>query len=149
MIEGKLGGTDTLGAGIIFGTGPDRLYIVTANHVVRRGSDEAKNLRVKLKWLPGESSMAQLLEHSDSNLDIAVLAVAGISQISITTNTVPFDLLGDAGSLKRGDPAHTIGYPSGRAWDMPVTADSVKTVSGEAIQFESPYLYPGNSGGGC
>ena len=147
MIDGTMGDSPTLGAGIIFGIGSDRLYIVTANHVVRRGADEAKNLHVQLRWLPGEPRQATLLRTSDPNLDLAVLTVTGLNQIAVTNGTVPFDLLGEVSSLKRGDPAHTLGYPSGRAWEMPVSADRVATSSGGSIQFESAFLYPGNSGG--
>ena len=147
MINGKLGDAPTLGAGIIFGTGQDRLYIVTANHVVRRGDGQAKELKVQLKWLPGEPQPATLLTNSDINLDLAVLVVTGLNRIGVTNATVPFDLLGDVSSLRRGDTAHTLGYPSGRQWDMPVSPDQIATAAGGSIQFESAFLYPGNSGG--
>jgi len=147
MLDGELGDSPTLGAGIIFGTGQDRLYIVTANHVVRRGADQAKEIKAQLKWLPGEPQPATLLTTSDPNLDLAVLVVTGLNKIGVTNGTVPFDLLGDASSLKRGDTAHTLGYPSGRAWDMPVSEDKVATAAGGSIRFESAFLYPGNSGG--
>jgi hypothetical protein len=147
MIDGKLGDSPTLGGGVIFGSGQDRLYIVTANHVVRRGADQAKELKVQFKWLPGEPQQATLLTTSDVNLDLAVLAVTGLNRIGISNGAVPFDLLGDASSLKRGDAAHTLGYPNGRTWDMPVTADVIATAAGGSIQFESAFLYPGNSGG--
>lgn len=147
MIDGKLGGSSTQGAGILFGLGQDRLYIATANHVVRRGADQASELKVQLKWLPGEPQQATLLTTADPNLDLAVLAVTGLNKLGISNGTVPFDLLGDATSLKRGDAAHTLGYPSGRAWDMPVSEDRVANAAGGSIQFESAFLYPGNSGG--
>jgi hypothetical protein len=145
MIEGKLGDSPTLGAGIIFGTGQDRLYIVTANHVVRRGADQAKDIKVQLKWLPGEPQEAALLTTSDPDLDLAVLSVAGLSRIGAASGRVPFDMLGDANSLKPYDPTYTLGYPGARPWD--IRKGDVRRAAGRTIQFETPFLYPGNSGG--
>lgn len=145
MIDGKLGDSPVLGAGIIFGTAQDRLYFVTANHVVRRGADQAKDLKAQLKWLPGEPQPAALLTTSDLDLDLAVLSVTGLARIRATGGIVPFDMLGDAGSLKPSDVTHTLGYPSGRPWDM--RAGDVRRAAGRSIQFETPFLYPGNSGG--
>jgi hypothetical protein len=147
MIQGKFADTDTIGAGITFGFGADRLYIVTANHVVRRGSQEIQNLRVELKWLPGEPVAATLLSQMDPNLDLAVLAVKGLSQLGLTRDTPRFDQLGDPTALQRQDAAHTLGYPNGNAWEMPVTEDRIVQASGDSIKFQSAFLYPGNSGG--
>ena len=54
MIKGQLAGGETIGAGIIFGFGNDRLYIVTANHVVRGGRSEAHDIKLNFRFLPGE-----------------------------------------------------------------------------------------------
>lgn len=61
MVRCTLGGAETLGAGIVVGSRSDRLYIATANHVVRRGLHEAEHLRVELRSLPGEVIEANLL----------------------------------------------------------------------------------------
>jgi hypothetical protein len=74
MVRGTLGGTPMFGAGIIVGSRSDRLYIATANHVVRKGLNDAEDLRVELRSLPGEAIAANLLEHADESLDLAVLA---------------------------------------------------------------------------
>jgi hypothetical protein len=45
MIKCQVGDGESFGAGIIFGMGSNRLYIATANHVVRRDTDEAQKVR--------------------------------------------------------------------------------------------------------
>ena len=55
MIDGRLKEIGVFGAGIILGVRSDRLYIATANHVVRKGTHQIENLRVQLKFLPGET----------------------------------------------------------------------------------------------
>jgi hypothetical protein len=44
MIQGKIGDAPSVGAGIVVGIGNDRLYIATANHVVRQGPREAESV---------------------------------------------------------------------------------------------------------
>jgi TRAP-type mannitol/chloroaromatic compound transport system substrate-binding protein len=145
MIRGKLAGTDTIGAGVIFGVGPDRLYIMSANHVVRQGQEEAQDLRVQLRWLPGEAVSARLLTNVDPELDLAVLTVANLQAISLPQ--LPFDRLGDAGVLKRRDPVYAVGFPNGRPWHSRVTPDFVSDVRAGRLLFESTFLAPGHSGG--
>src|SRR6478609_1405624 len=60
MIRCTLDGKESIGAGIIFGAANDRLYVVTASHVVRHGADEATDIRVELRSLPGEPMRATL-----------------------------------------------------------------------------------------
>jgi S1-C subfamily serine protease len=93
MVSGQLGGEETFGAGIIFGLGPNRLYIVTANHVVRRGQVEVENLSVEFRALPGEPIPVTLLRHHDRELDIAVMRVVDVESIGLPIDTVPFDRL--------------------------------------------------------
>ena len=54
MIRCTLDGEPSIGAGILVGMANDRLYVVTANHVVRRGATEATDIRLELRGLPGE-----------------------------------------------------------------------------------------------
>jgi len=145
MITCRLGDKESFGAGIIFGYTDSRIYIATANHVVRQGIDEGKNVRVQFKWLPGESIEAKLLGHADSNLDLAVLVVT--DRVETEFKSLPFDQLGDSTSLKRGDSVHSIGNPRGQQWRVNVTADRVSDKVGDTISFESNFIGPGHSGG--
>ena len=146
MIQGKLAGSDTIGAGIIVGVRGDRLYIVTANHVVRQGTqEEAQDLRVLFRWLPGESAPARLLTDVDHGLDLAVLSVTNLKAISLPK--LPFDRLGDTTALKRTAPVYSVGYPNGRPWYSRVTPDAISEASTDLLKFESLFLAPGHSGG--
>jgi alpha-tubulin suppressor-like RCC1 family protein len=145
MIRGKVRGQDTFGAGIIVGTGSDRLYVATANHVVRQGSDEAQELRAQLLWLRGEWVEAKLLTHADPASDLAVLNVPGLRRLSVPK--LAFDVVGDAATLKKRDAVFTIGYPDGREWYARVTPDYVIEATSDSVAFESTYLAQGHSGG--
>ena len=78
MIRCTLDGKESSGAGIIFGAANDRLYVVTASHVVRHGADEATDIRVELRSLPGEPVRATLTTAFDAKLDLAVLSIGGV-----------------------------------------------------------------------
>ncbi|MEE8587464.1 MAG: SUMF1/EgtB/PvdO family nonheme iron enzyme [Acidobacteriota bacterium] len=75
MIDAEIGGVPTFGAGIIFAHTRNRLYLATANHVVRKGLKDAQDLRLRFLSLPGEPVEAKLLEDRDADLDLAVLAL--------------------------------------------------------------------------
>ncbi len=145
MITCRFAEREGLGAGIIFGYSATRVYIATANHVVRQGTDEAESVRVQFKWLPGESIKAKLLEHVDSNLDLAVLVVTYRMESDLKSLTL--DQLGDSTSLKRGDTVHSIGNPRGQQWRVNVTPERVSDKVGDSIFFESGFIGPGHSGG--
>jgi len=148
MLTAKFSDPDEerFGAGIIFGLGNDRIYIATANHLVRKGHQEAQSLRVRFKRLPVEEIEAKLLKDADPDLDLAVLAVANLARLG-KLPFGPFDQLGDPSSLKRGDSLYSVGNPRGRQWYLNVTPDKVAGKSGSAISFESAFIEPGHSGG--
>jgi tetratricopeptide (TPR) repeat protein len=148
MITSQIESESHIGAGIIFGQSNNRLYIVTANHVVRRGLQEAKDVRVQFKWLPGEKLEAKLLEHADSTLDLAVIAVKEADKLGIPANTLRFDQLGDTSALKREDFVYLIGNPQGKNWRITVSPDKVTEKLNDSISFESLHNAPGFSGGG-
>src|SRR5215831_7532205 len=94
MIRCTLAGKESIGAGIIFGAANDRLYVVTASHVVRHGADEASDIRVELRSLPGEPVRATLTTAFDAKLDLAVLSIPGVKAAGIDIAKIPFDRLG-------------------------------------------------------
>ena len=148
MINGQIGETPTFGSGIIFGRGKDRLYIVTANHVVRSGSAEAGNLQIKLKPLPAKDLKAKLLPQSDRELDLAVLTVEGLSAQGVDVCKLSPDWLEDPATVKRGQEVYPVGNPNGVAWGMPVKPDAISDVAGDSIVFQSTLIAHGHSGGG-
>jgi len=145
MIQGKVADVDIIGAGIIFGIDQDRIYVATANHVVRQGPQTSiSGMKVLLKWLPGEWTEAKLLDDFDADLDLAVIAVPGARSL-IQSRRLSFDRL--AGDVKRTDQVFTVGYPGGQPWFVRVTPDIVAGTTSETITFETTYLQPGSSGG--
>jgi outer membrane protein assembly factor BamB len=145
MIRGKLADVDVIGAGIIVGIDQDRIYIVTANHVVRQGPQtEMTGLKVLLKWLPGEWTDAKLLADFDADLDVAVISVPGARSL-ILNRRLLFDRLGS--EPQRKDQVYTIGFPGGQQWFSRVTADIVSGSTSDLITFETTFLQPGSSGG--
>lgn len=144
MIDAKLAGEEEMGAGIIVGQRGTNLYIATANHVVRRGGEEATEIQVQFWALPDEPFPAKL-QRTVYDLDLAVLKVENADKLGLPP--LPFSQLGDAGSLKPGDRVHLIGYPNGHPWDLTRTADAVTGKAGGVISFEGARLLPGHSGG--
>ncbi|HEY0763013.1 MAG TPA: serine protease [Pyrinomonadaceae bacterium] len=140
-----------IGAGIIVGRKDKRIYIATANHVVRKDSSDASNVNAKkvlvqFKWLPGEQVEGKLLENVNSELDLALLVV---SDLEVPNAIVKFDQLGDPTLLKRNDNVYLCGNPRNQNWKIYINPDKMSQPAGAAafLQFESPYLKPGHSGG--
>lgn len=148
MITGHFGETPTFGAGLIFGREKDRLYIVTADHVVRSGSTAAADLRIRLMTSPEKDLPAKLLAQSDRALDVAVLSVENLSANGIKTCFFSLDRLPAPDAAKRGDAVYPVGNPNGRGWNMPVRPDAISDVSGDTVEFQSTLIARGHSGGG-
>ncbi|HKH92641.1 MAG TPA: trypsin-like peptidase domain-containing protein [Gemmatimonadaceae bacterium] len=147
MIRCTIDGEESIGAGILFGSANDRLYVVTANHVVRRGATSATDIRVELRSLPGEPVPATLTTRFDAPLDVAVLSIAGVSAKGISAARLPFDRLGDPTKLSRGDGVYVLGQPQGRPWGTNVAPIPVASVSDSVLVFETSQVVPGHSGG--
>jgi alpha-tubulin suppressor-like RCC1 family protein len=147
MIRCTIDGQESIGAGILFGSANDRLYVVTANHVVRSGATGATDIRVELRSLPGEPVPATLTTRFDASLDVAVLSIAGASAKGITAARLPFDRLGDPAKLTRGDGVYVLGQPQGRPWGTNVAPIPVASVSDSILVFETSQVVPGHSGG--
>jgi hypothetical protein len=146
MIKCKIGDDESFGAGIIFGKRTNRLYISTANHIVRRNTDQAQNVRVQFKWLPGEWKAAELLDSTNRDLDLAVLAI-DLSRENLELQALEWNQLGDPGLLKSGDSVYSVGYPNGEAWRTFETPNKIYKNTGGSIIFETTLVAPGNSGG--
>lgn len=147
MIRGTLDGQETIGAGILVGSANDRLYVVTANHVVRRGASEASDLRVELRSLPGEPLPATVTTRFDARRDVAVLSIAGVRARGIDVARLPFDRMGTPGTLARGSGVYALGHPQGRPWGMNVAPSPIVSASDSLLVFETAQVVPGHSGG--
>lgn len=149
MIEGRLAGADTFGAGVVVGASHDMVYIATANHVVRKGTKEVEDLQVRVKSLPGQAIPGILLDDWSSDDDLAVIGIRSTETEPIRVDAIRFDLLGEAGELeRREDNVFHIGFPAGVRWHVQVRPDPVSRVSSTELFFESSRVEPGSSGGG-
>lgn len=143
MVRATFEGREEHGAGFVFGQGSDRLYVVTALHVVRSGLQEAERVEVLFRWLPGEWTEARLLD-GDTALDVAVLAVADAGSLAVPELT--WQTLARPDALAVGDRVSPIGYPGGLQWFVPQAPRFVSSAGGQFIQIEGD-LVPGHSGG--
>lgn len=144
MLDVKIAGSDDYGAGIIASVISNRIYIATANHVVRKDGKEADSINVGFSWLPGETRPARLLATYDNQLDLAVILVDNAGELAIPP--LPFAHIALASSLKRGDSVYPMGYPSRQPWSTRVLPDALASVH-DGLRFDTNYLVPGNSGG--
>lgn len=146
MITSQFERGKIIGAGIIFGVENDRLYIATAAHLVRHEGQEVQEVQVQFRWLD-KTVKASLLKQVGRPLDLAVLSVTGLKGLGINVNALPFDRLGNAASLKRGDSVYSLGNPHGKKWSINVMPDKVSQREGDLLYFLSNFIGEGHSGG--
>ena len=149
MLDCNYGGDrNVIGAGIIFGSERGDLYIATANHVVRRGGNEAETIQVRFRHDPSIQLNAALLEEYDEELDLAVLVIDSAQVYLELADALSYNRLGRPNLLKDGNGLHAVGQPGGADWDFNRSPYSFKQFSGNDIEFEGTDIQVGNSGGG-
>ena len=146
-IVSRLGDTDVFGGGLISGYKDGRVYIATANHIVRRGPDQAAHIEIVIKRLPERRIKAILLERFDHGLDLAVLAISVRDADVVDPTRLPQGFARDAQFVSHGEALYSIGHPNGQLWRKSVTPDRFADVVGDGVRFESFSLAPGHSGG--
>ena len=137
------------GSGIIVGENDTELLIVTNNHVI---SDSTE---LKVQFIDGSIADAKV-KGTDSNMDLAVIAVALDSLDSATISNISIAVLGDSETLKVGEPAIAIGNALGygqsvttgviSALNRQIAMGEDGSTSGTLIQTDAA-INPGNSGG--
>ena len=138
--------TEGSGSGIIIGQSDTELLIATNNHVVA-GADE-----LTIYFINDDTATAKI-KGTDSDMDLAVIAV-DISQMSTDTlGAISVATLGDSNTLQVGEPAIAIGNALGYGQSVTTGVISAldRTVDGEEesegfIQTDAA-INPGNSGG--
>lgn len=144
--------SESAGSGIIIGQDNDYLYIVTNNHVVAG----ATSLTV---CFVDDQTVTAEVKGTDSNSDLAVVAVK-ISDISgETMKNIKVATMGDSDSVKVGESAIAIGNALGygqsvttgviSALDREVTLqdESTGSTTTNALIQTDAAINPGNSGG--
>lgn len=139
------------GAGVIVGAKDGKVWIATANHVVRRGGKTADDIRVDLRIGPKGSRKGTLQEVHDpltrkdgsSGLDLAVITVP-----QHEADVVPTDVL-SAGPPTATRRVYPVGFARGeKKWDAPAAGATVAEVRDGVIRFQSSVADVGYSGGG-
>ncbi len=134
------------GSGIIVGQNEEELLIVTNSHVI----SDADELTVQ--FVDGESYDAEI-KGSNSNEDLAIIAVKLTDMSDDTLDEISIAELGDSDSLKVGEPAIAIGNSLG--YGQSVTSGIISALnrdfeyengSKKVIQTDAA-INPGNSGG--
>jgi hypothetical protein len=143
MLRGILGEQSFNGAGVIVGRTPDRLYIATAHHVVRQGTQQAERIEAQFRWLPGEWKTVSVLDNADLDLDLAVLAV---DARGFSIPDLPWGALADPKALTPGSRVFPVGFPNAMPWFRPQQPHVVNTVTAQQVRTEGQ-VFPGNSGG--
>ena len=136
---------ERLGAGIVVGTKDGVLYIATANHNVRWGEARIASLQVFLNGDEDEPLPGTVLPEFDATLDLAVVSVKGLK--GLVAMEIPFERLGDANALKRGDSVSMLGHPNGHAWEMALYPDRLSGTKDDRLLFQSTFIASGHSGG--
>lgn len=147
MIEAQLVGAPSQGAGIIVGANKDDLFIVTANHVVRRGGQNADPIVVRLRWQPEDPVQATLLSHEENSMDLAIIKVSRAKLRVGEPLSLPFHRSSDPQVLKPGAGIYLLGHPRGQPWRSHTSPEKFARVDGSRLEFESNLLAPGHSGG--
>lgn len=147
VILSKFKETEAYGAGLIAGHHGDVVYIATANHVVRRGPEQATGVEIRFRSVPERRVRATLLERFDPRLDLAVLAVSTREADGLEPRMSQQISARDAQFVSRGEGVYSIGHPNGQLWWKNVTQDRFADVMGDVVRFESFSLAQGHSGG--
>jgi len=138
---------DHFGSGIVVGRSKGAWVVVTANHVVRRGDTAANTVSVQFKW-DSETTVHAILEpHYDPKMDVALLTIPIGNHAGIDLESFNFNLLGEPGYLRRGDPLFMLGHPLGKTWRVNTTAEKFSESRGDLLEFESNLIAVGHSGG--
>ena len=135
------------GSGIIVGENDTELLIATNYHVVE-GADSLEVI------FNDNSSVEAVVKGSDSDMDLAVIAVSIDDISSDTLDSIKVATLGDSDSLTLGEPAIAIGNALG--YGQSVTTGVISAINREVeiedgvtrtfIQTDAA-INPGNSGG--
>jgi len=134
------------GSGIVVGAGGGRLYIATAEHVIRQSGENAKRIEVKLTDASPVVT-ADVFRRAGDDSDLAALTVTQTANLNLEAS--PFDLrrAADLASARRGDPVFALGNLQGGGWRRNVAPDTLSQVAAGTIRFDSSFIGKGLSGG--
>ncbi len=152
MVSGTWDGGNAVsqGAGIVFGAQSGRLYIATADHVVRPRANDfgvVDAVEVGFYALPGQGFPAEVLRPLEGDFDLAVLSVR-VEDLGISASSFPFHRFGEDRALRRADQMFTVGQGSGRPWLTLLGAVNILESEEGLLDLQFSDVTPGDSGGG-
>lgn len=150
-ITGDIGSESSrFGAGIIVGASTTDVYIVTANHVLRKTPHEvASDIRVEFRGLPKQRFPATL-SNFDDGADVAVVLVRKVPQVARYVQGLRYEHLASRAEINRlqpADPVYWIGNAYGGGVKPSLTPDRVRSKDAQSIKIVSALVQPGVSGG--
>lgn len=141
MIEGKLDGAPTQGAGFVFAVEGGWTHVVTAYHLVRQGDRRATDLTIRFWQNQQETFPAELYKDSFGD-DLAVLRVKGPQA------AVEFRRLADLEQLKTSQPVYAIGHPNDKGpWNVTYQPLTISDIEKSHLRVQSQLIEEGFSGG--
>ena len=135
---------ESSGSGVIIGQNDSELLIVSNNHVV----EESKALTVTFH---DGTSVEAKIKGTDSDMDLAIIAVPTSEISSETMDVIKIATIGDSDKLAVGEPAIAIGNALG--YGQSVTSGIVSALKRQLDDSEVEFIQtdaainPGNSGG--
>ena len=136
---------ESIGAGVVVGVARNRVYIVTANHVVRPNNSDASTITIEFWQLPGEFFDVTLLTPLSSTYDLAVLSIP-FDELGLTEADFPFELL-RGGDVATSDVIHLIGHGAGRPWNKLDEQMNLMGNNEGIFEVQSASISLGDSGG--
>jgi hypothetical protein len=146
MLETETGDNTQIGAGLVFAVARNRIYIVTAKHVVQMNGADAESIKVKFWQLPGEEFEATLLAPLVTSLDMAVLYVKA-EDAGLTPDEFPFELL-TGGDTETSNKVVSVGQGSGRPWVYLERDLNIISKQAGILEVQFSDVSRGDSGGG-
>ena len=154
MITAEYDNTTTRGAGVIVGTLPERIYVVTVRHLLYR-SDERADVFVEFHSFPGETHQGEILKsREDDDLVVVLVRTDGNAMIDVI-DSLSFNVFVSKDSLAEREQLYKVGYVDGQKWDYTARADVLASTEGgfpvgarrADLVVESATTRPGHSGG--
>ena len=131
-------GAQERGAGIIFATYAERVYVVAVRHILFDNEETADRVTVEFYLFPGEPVEGKVNFVSQVN-DVAVLLVKPSDKAMFQrVSEIALGGFVSSDALTRGDEVYKLGFPDGKKWDYTSEADSVEGTKVGLLGVDAP-----------
>ena len=139
----------TSGGGILIGADAEAVYVATAYHRFGRRAESSAPLQVRFAFSLDQRFSAEPAG-SEPALDLAVLRVKLGPELAHQIASLPFDRLGDASALGRGDVVRSLARKSAAEVDTASGTFTDRTFTdgdGGRLHYQSKFIPAGHAGG--